>query len=288
MAASSGSPTVLKRWIAFELRKLRENLGISREVAAKSIHGSSPNIGHIEVGRNLPGPLELERLLQLYGVPERFEFFLELRTRAKKGRDWWIGFGDTIPKFFNLFLGLESMAVQIESWDAQVVPGLFQTPDYARAMIRGGNPELSDEEVDGRVELRMARQREVLDEGDAPSVWRVIAESALRLQVGGTETMQFQLKRLLELSKRPNLEIQVLPLSAGAHTGVEGTFDLLSFPPELENDPGVVFVETRVKSYYYEDPEEIAKYRNALNRLRVQATKPEATPAFIRRIAKDL
>lgn len=288
MAASSGSPTVLKRWIAFELRKLREGQGISREAAANAVHGSAPAIGHIEVGRNLPGPLELERLLQLYGVPERFEFFLELRTRAKKGRDWWIGFGDTVPKYFNLFLGLESMAVQIESWDAQVVPGLFQTPDYARAVIQGGNPELSDDEVDRLVELRMARQREVLDDGDAPLVWRVIAESALRLQVGGTETMKFQLKRLLELIKRPNIDIQVLPLSAGAHTGAEGTFTLLSFPPELENDPGVAYAETFIKGYYYEEREQITRYRNALTRLRVQASKPESSSALIRRIAKDL
>ena len=287
MASTGGSPTVLKRWIAFELRRLRETNGMSRDDAATAIHGSRPNIGHFEVGRNLPGPLEMERLLEVYGVPERFDFFFELRRRAKKGRDWWIGFGDTVPEYFNLFLGIESMAVQIEGWDAQVVPGLFQTPDYARAVILGGEPELPDGEVDRRVELRMSRQQEGLENGEVPHIWRVISESALRLLVGGAETMQVQLKRLLELAKRPNIDIQVLPLAAGAHTGIEGTFELLTFPPELENDPGVVYVETFIQGYYYEEQEQITRYRNALARLRVQATRPEQFPAFIRRLAKE-
>lgn len=284
----ANSPTVLKRWIGFELRKLRERLDISRDDAAKVIRTTTQNLGHMETGRNLPGPLELEKLLALYGVPERFEFWLELRTRAKKGRDWWIGLGDSVPKYFNLFLGLESCATQIDSWDAHVAPGLFQTPDYARAVIRGGAPHLPDGEVDGRVELRMARQHEVLDDGSAPIVWVVIAEAALRCLVGGPEIMRAQLDRLIELSNRANIDIQVLPLSAGAHTGVEGTFTLLTFPTELEDDPAAVFTETKVKGYYYEEPEQIMRYRNALSRLRVQAIKPADSPAFIRRIAKEL
>jgi transcriptional regulator with XRE-family HTH domain len=284
----ANSPTVLKRWIAYELRKLRERNDLTREDAAKAIRGSVPNIGHIENGRSLPGPLELEKLLGLYGVPDRFEFWLELRDRAKKGKDWWIGLSDSVPDYFNLFLGLESCAVQIESWDAHVVPGLFQTPDYARAIIRGGEPRLTQDEIDRRVEVRMGRQHEVLDDGDAPLIWIVIAEPALRWLVGGNETMRAQLDRLVSLSERSNIDIQVLPFSAGAHTGVEGTFTLLTFPSELENDPGAVFAETRVKGYYYEDPEQIALYRDALARLRVHALKPADSPAFIHRIAKEL
>jgi len=284
----ANSPTVLKRWIAFELRKLRERNGLSREDAARVTRGSVPNIGHIENGRSLPGPLELEKLLELYGVPERYEFWLELRTRAKKGTDWWIGLGDSVPDYFNLFLGLESCAVQIESWDAHVVPGLFQTPDYARAVIRGGEPGREDSDVDRRVELRMGRQHEVLDDGDAPAIWAVMSEAALRCLIGGPESMRAQANRLIELAERPNIDIQVLPFSAGAHTGVEGTFTLLTFPSELENDPGAVFAETKVKGYYYEEPEQIMRYRNALARLRVQAIKPADSPTFIRRMRKEL
>ena len=114
-SSSSGSTTALKWWFAVEMRRLREKCRISREQAAAAVKGSPQNIGHIEVGRTLPKPLELDRLLELYGVPERQEFFQELRNRAKRGRDWWIGLGDSVPVHLNLFLGLESSAVQIET-----------------------------------------------------------------------------------------------------------------------------------------------------------------------------
>ncbi|MBY8853033.1 DUF5753 domain-containing protein, partial [Saccharothrix sp. MB29] len=176
------------------------------------------------------------------------EFFLDLRLRAKKGRDWWIGFDESaVPEYFRLFLGLESSAVKIESWDAIVVPGLFQTPDYARAIIRDGDPGLSVTEVERRIELRAARQDEVLDRDDPPRVWAVISEAALRLEVGGRAVLKQQLARLVELRERPNVDVQVLPASAGAHTGAEGAFTLLTFPSELEHDPGCVYTETRVK-----------------------------------------
>ncbi|MGW5054530.1 DUF5753 domain-containing protein [Actinokineospora sp. NPDC004072] len=242
----------------------------------------------MEVGRSLPGPLELERLLEVYGVPERIEFWRELRLRAKKGRDWWIGFGDVVPDYFFLFLGLECSARQIESWDAHIVPGLFQTPDYARAVFRGLRPELTDAEIDQQVELRLARRQEVLHAESPPVVWRVIAEPAMRWEVGSRDTLRAQLGYLLEVAEKPNIEIQVLPFSAGAHIGVDGTFSLLTFPAELENDQGVVFAETRVKGYYYEEPEQITRYRDVLTRLRVQAINPKDTPAYIHRMMKEL
>ncbi|NUT50527.1 MAG: helix-turn-helix domain-containing protein [Saccharothrix sp.] len=289
MVASSTSPTVLKRWVAFELRKLREDAGLPRDAAAKAIKGSVQNIGHIETARSLPKPLELERLLELYGVPERSEFFLELRSRAKKGRDWWIGFDEsTVPEYFKLFLGLESSAVKIESWDAIVIPGLFQTPDYARAIIRDGDPSLSNTEVMRRVDLRIARQEEVLDQEYAPQVWAVISEAALRLQVGGPGVLKAQLGRLLERHEDPNIEMQVLPASAGAHTGTEGSFTVLTFPNELEHDPGCVYTETRVKGIYHEEPAQVMAYRDALIRLRVRADKPEDFAGWGQRVMKEL
>lgn len=290
MVATTCSPTVLKRWIAFELRRLRERSGITRENAAKAIRGSVAAIGHIEVGRSLPKPLELDKLLETYGVPERAEFFQELRVRAKKGRDWWIGFDENaIPEWFALFLGLESCSARIESWDSQVVAGLFQTPEYAEAIIRGGEPRLSDAEVARRIELRMARQSEALDKAEPPVVWRVMHEAALRTMVGGAEVMRGQLDRLIELAQRPTIELQVLPFSAGVpKVGPEGSFTILSFPLELGNDPGAVYVQTKVKGYYYEEPEEINSYRDGMTRLQVQALKPAESLAFIRQLAKEL
>jgi DNA-binding XRE family transcriptional regulator len=288
VTSSSGSTTALKWWFAVEMRRLREKCQVSREQAAAAVRGSPQNIGHIEVGRTLPKPLELERLLELYGVPERAEFFQELRTRAKRGRDWWIGFSGSVPDHLNLFLGLEASAVQIQSWDAYVVPGLFQTEATAAELIRVGRPELSADEVDRLVALRMARQREVLGRDNPPQIWSVIAEPALRWRVGGSEVQRAQLEHLVELAARPNVEIQVLPLSAGAHVGTEGTFQILSAPPELDNYPGCAFVEDRIRGHYYEDPQHLLQYRNDLTRLQVQAARPEETTEKLHEIAKDV
>jgi transcriptional regulator with XRE-family HTH domain len=270
------------------MRRMRDSKGFSREDAARAIKGSTPGIGHIESGRSLPKPLELDKLLELYGQTERADFFQDLRDRAKKGKDWWIGFGPSVPSYLNLFLGLESSSPQIEGWDALVPPGLFQTPDYAQAVIRAGYSDLATTEIRQLVDLRIARQREVLEREHPAKVWRVIDEAALRRIVGSPETTKAQLEHLAALAERPNVDVQVIPLTAGAHTGTEGTFTLLSAPPELENYPGCVYVETLVKGYYYEELEEITRFRNALTRLRVQATKPEDSPAFLRRLAKDL
>ncbi|GAB3284260.1 helix-turn-helix domain-containing protein [Parasphingorhabdus pacifica] len=291
MSTSHSSPTALRRWVAGEMTKLRETGRFSRAEAAEVIGGSVQAIGHIENGRSLPGPLQLERLLEFYGVPERAEFFRELRTLAKKGRDWWIDFDlddRTLPEYFKLFLGLEAMAEKIDSWDVQVVPGLFQTRDYARTLIRSGDPQLSAAGVDRRTELRMARQQEVLQSGTAPSVGAVLDEAALRRSIGGPAVMREQLWRLVELAEHPNIDLQVLPFQSGGHPGTEGAFTLLTYPAEFESDPGTVYAETRVKGIYYENPETVLRYREVLTRVRDVACTPSETPHRIEQAAKEL
>jgi transcriptional regulator with XRE-family HTH domain len=288
VVAPSSSPTALKWWFAVEIRRLREKSGVTREEAAAAVKGSFQNIGHIETGRTLPKPLELDKLLETYGVPERADFFQEMRIRAKKGRDWWVGRSGSVPDYFNLFLGLESSAVQIESWDAHVPPGLFQTEAYVDALLRVGLTQQPAAYRTGRLELRLARQREVLEREHPPLVWSVIAEPALRWLVGGPDVMRAQLKHLIELAERPNIEMQVLPFSVGAHNGTEGTFTILSAPPELENYLGCVYVGNLGGGHYYEAPEQLSRYRNALSWLRIRATKPEDTVAYLHQLAREL
>jgi hypothetical protein len=284
---ASNSPTALRRWIAFELRRLRESSGRTRQEAADRLGRALAQIGHLETGRNLPSAGDVEVLLTWYGHPDRIEFFRDLLKRAKKGRDWWIGFADAVPDYFALFLGLESAAVQVQSYDALVVPGILQTPAYAKAIIQAGGRAQPDHEVHRRIELRMARQQLVERDGDPVQVWSVLDEAALRRQVGGPAVMREQLEQLVKLAERPNVDIQVLPLDAGAHAGAEGAFTLLTFPPELDSDPGVVYVETRVRGIYYEDPAEILLYRQALTRLQVQALTPEESPTMVMQIAEE-
>jgi len=173
------------------------------------------------------------------------------------------------------------------SYDALVIPGLFQTPDYAAALIRSGHFGLSEAEVTRRVDLRMARQ-EVLDRQSTPLVvWSVLDEVALRRPIGGPDVMRAQLHRLVELVERPNVTIQVLPIGRGAHAGLDGTFTILDFPLDLPGDPGTVYVETLHKGVYYEKPEEIDPYRQAMTCLQADAVTPADSPAVIARFAKE-
>jgi len=286
----SVSPLILKRWIALELRRIRENAGISRQQVADRLQCVQSHVTHLETVRNLPRAPELEVLLAFYDVADRTPLFLDMLAAARKGKNknWWTAYQSAVPKEFDLFLGLESSAARIDSYDAMVVPGVFQLPTYTEAIIRHARPELSDAEVTARMELRLARQQ-VLDRTDpAVRVWSVLDESVLRRRVGGATVAAEQLAHLVELSTRPNVEIQVLPAATGTHPGIEGSFQILSFPPELVNDPGVAYVETRMQAIYYEKAEEITEYRDVLTRLQVQALTPDESRSVIEHAAEDL
>jgi transcriptional regulator with XRE-family HTH domain len=287
MVASS-SPTVLKRYVALELRRLREAVGFKREQVATRLRCAVSHISHLETMRNLPKGPELEVLLEFYDVGERAEAFLDLVDAARRGRDWWLPFKDAAPEWFDLYLGMESSAVQIDSYDSMVVPGLFQTPAYAKAVIWAGEPELADAEVARRIELRMARQDVLTRQPDSPAVWSVLDESALHRPAGGPQVLLEQLDHLVKLLDLPMVTIQVLPLEAGVHAGVEGTFMILTFPPELVGDPGIAYVESRIGSTYYEDPAEIMTYRNTLRRIQIQACTPQETRTLLVRRIEEL
>lgn len=278
--------TALKHQIASGLRTLREQAGVSREDAAAVILGSVQTVGHIETGRSLPSGLQLEKLLAHYGVPERIPQFLDLRERAKSGEDWWVRLPGSVPAYRALFLGGESMADRIETWDALEVPDLAQTPDYTRALIRATEPECPAEEVERRVELLAARQIAVL--GADPDLSMVVGEAALRWPVGTEAVVKAQAEYLVELAQRPGIELRVLPLDAGRR-GASGSFTLLTFSDlgtqtGTEPGAGAVYTETLVEGYYYDDPKFVARYREILTGLRDAATPLRDTSALIRRI----
>jgi hypothetical protein len=281
------SPTALRRWIALELRRLREAAGHDPAAAAQRLDKTVQGYRHCENGIRLPSPSDLEVLLNWYGKPERVPFFRELLKAAKRGKDWWIGFNHAVPEWFELYLGLESGASRISSFD-QIVPGLLQTRDYADALYRAGERRLSDEEIHAKVELRLARQ-EILTRADCPpQLWSVLHEGALHCLVGGVEVMRAQLEHLAKLTELPNVEVQILRNNSGAHAGVEGTFTILDYPEEFEGDPGTVYVETRVQGIYYETQAAVTDYRRVWERLQLQALRPDESPAIITELAKEL
>ncbi|MFC9250220.1 helix-turn-helix domain-containing protein [Amycolatopsis thailandensis] len=282
------TPTAIKRWIALEMKRLREAAGYDRATAAERIGKATTVIAHIETSRNLPAPADLEILLDFYGVPERAPRFLDLTKRAKRGRDWWINFDDGVFDWFNLYLGLETGAARIRTVDLVVLPGLFQTRDYALAIISEGRRWDTKAELETMVDLRMARQ-EILDRpADAPQIWSILDESVLRRQVGGPAVMRDQLQHLMDLTERSNIDIQVLPFTAGAHGASDGMFVLLDYPPEFTGDPGTVYVENRREGLYYDDKEDLRRFRNTFERLQAQAENPGRTRAFIQNLAREI
>ncbi len=283
---ATSSPTVLKWWIALELTRLRERTGLSRQQVAVGLQCSLSTVRHIENGRNFPRPLELREMLTIYGVPERVESFAELLSSAKKGRDWVTAFAGVARPSFDLFLGLESSAAQIESYDALGVPGLFQTEAYATAVIRAGDPESADSELARRVELRMARQSVLARQPEPPTVWRVLDESGLYRTAGSPAAMREQLLHLVKLAQLPNITIQVLPMGHGPHVGLHGTFTLLELP--LIGNPTTAYIDGRIEGGYYEAPEAVRTYRNALTHLLIAAAKPVESAQIITHRAQEV
>lgn len=284
-------PTVLKRHVSLQLRELREKSDIKREEAAVHLGCTAGHIRHLETLVSLPKVVEIRALLPLYGAPERVESFLPLVEAARKGKDWWAGYPG-VPKWLDLLLGMESAAATINSYDTMVVPGLFQTPAYAKAVIRGAEPELPEAEVRQRVELRMARQDILTRRVDPPQVWCVLDESVLHRQAKDPDltdeqnraVLPEQLNHLLTLTALPNVHIQVLPFDGpGLHDGINGTFTVLTFGPELVGDPGVAYTESRIGGTYYENAAEILAYRDTWSRVQLLALKPDESRALLSR-----
>lgn len=281
------SPTALKWWIAFELRRIRQGNDRTRQQAAERLGKATAQIGHLETGRNLPSAADVEVLLSWYGCAERIPLFRELLRQAKRGRDWWLEYDDVLRESFGLFLGLESAADRIVSYHPVAVPDLLQTPAYARSAIRGRQPALAEHEVVRLVELRLARRRFLLERpGGPPRICAVIDEGALRRPVGGAQVQTEQLDLVAELAALAEIEVRVLPAAAAVY-GMDESFTWLDFPAELGSATQVVHVASAVRDLYYEEPDEVAVYRAALRNLDSHALDPEQSVTLIEKIAHE-
>lgn len=285
-ALRNGSASLFARIIQLSMRKWRDEAGFTQKDAAKRLGRTVQHISNLETKR-LPGQSDLEVLIAFYGKDDRIPFMCELLKAANKKSNWWKGFSGAVPTWFDLYLALESGATEIASFDTMVVPGLLQVTPYARAVIRG-NPDLADEEVEERVDLRTKRQ-EIFDRDDPPHVWVVLDESVLHRKRGDEQTMIRQYKHLLEMSERPRVDIQVLPFSAGvvrAHDG--GTFISMKFPPEMLTDAGLVYVELLTSDRYIEKTTEIVEYDRAMAQLRAHAADQDESRGIISRLLKEV
>jgi transcriptional regulator with XRE-family HTH domain len=285
--AAGGGPTVLRMLLGAHLRRLREAQGVSREDAGWEIRCSESKISRIELGRVSFKERDIADLLSLYGVnegdPERERLLTLAREANTPG--WWHRYGDVLPNWFQSYLGLESAASLIRTYEVQFVPGLLQSRDYARSVVLLGHRKARPAEVDRRVELRMARQS-LLTKKDAPQFWAVIDEAVLRRPIGGGPVLRGQIEALIESTKLPNVRIQIVPFEVGGHAAAGGAFSILRFPAEDMAD--VVYVEQLTSALYLEKPEDIDLYAETMERLSIEADPPGQTVDTLTRILKQV
>ncbi|BBG01374.1 MULTISPECIES: helix-turn-helix domain-containing protein [Pseudonocardia] len=296
MAASPNSPTppgadrgptAQRIVLGSHLRRLRERAGIRRADAAYAIRGSDSKLSRLEAGKVGFKQRDVLDLLTLYGVadgPEREQVIA--MAGESKGSGWWTRYNDVVPGWFEGFVGLESSASRILTYELMFVPGLLQTEAYCRAVVSGGHADLPPDrraEVEKRVEVRLRRQK-VLHRKDAPTFWVVLDEAVLWRPVGGRAVYREQIEHLLDLSALPNVVVQLLPWSLSGYAA-EHAFTMLRFAePEL---PDLVYLEEMTGASYLDKRADVERYGRSMDRLTVDALSPDETGQALKKLLAE-
>ncbi|MDL4770728.1 helix-turn-helix domain-containing protein [Actinomadura xylanilytica] len=266
------------------LARLRADSGLTREQVADYVGIGAVTITRIESCKTPAKPADVAMMGKLYELGEEETEALVALARQARKRGWWQQYGDAFPAWFEVYVGLEEEASKIRSWQPELVPGLLQSPGYARALILA-EPEVPvEEEIERRLAVRAKRQ-DLLSAVDAPQMHVVVSEGALRQKIGGPEVMREQLRRLGAACDQDSMAIQVLPFDAGAHPAMQSGFHLLSF---VEPDPTVAHIAYRTGGLYLEQPSEVDVYEDLFDRLCAKALDAEASRTLIERIAAEM
>ncbi|WP_026128505.1 helix-turn-helix domain-containing protein [Nocardiopsis halophila] len=279
----SHSPSVRRRRLSVQLRRYREQQGLTAAKAGAALGWPQQKISKIESGeqKRLP-PDELDLLLDLYEVVDAGEReALQECARLAKERGWWSKYRNAFPGGLPDF---EAEASVIKTFEGQVVPGLLQTPEYAAEVFRAYRIR-QDEEIERLVEARMQRQA-ILNKVDPPYLTAVIDEAALRRRVGGPDVMATQLRHLKHTASRHNIDIYVLPFAAGAHAATTGSFMILDFPDPMDASLG--YVETPTSSLYIEDEGELREFNSMMGRAQSAALSPAGSLSLIDKVIESL
>jgi transcriptional regulator with XRE-family HTH domain len=282
--ASAQSPTVRRRRLALELRRLRESAKLTCEEVAERMECSASKISRVETGRVSVSPRDVRDMLEIYDAPADQRESLVQLARDSRQKGWWHAYGDSVQPHFATYLGLESAASELRIYEVSLIPGLMQTEDYARAVISAGMVNSPRTDIERRVAVRMERKR--LAREDPPKVWAVLDEAALRRQVGGPEVMRVQLEHLRELADLRNVSLQVLPFRGGAHPGMGRPFVILVFGETI--DPDVVYLEDLTSALWVENVDEVDRYNMFFNHLRASALSFDQSVAMITAAIKEL
>lgn len=280
-------PEVRRRKLGAELRALRTAAGLTSGEAARRAGWHQSKVSRIETGTSGVKPADVRLLLDAYEVEDGRlrELLLALAGSGDaEDRPWWHAYRGVLPPTYRDFISLESQATGMRTLETSVVPGLLQTPEYARAVTRAAVDGVDEQRLDTLVEVRLTRQGVL--RGDPPlRLNAVLDEAVLRRQVGGPEVMARQLDRLMEAARLPQVTLQVLPFSAGAHIGVTGPFVIFSFSNTFDLD--VVVLDHLTSSLHLERKEDLQAYSEAFDTLRLHAMPAEDSLEYIAEIRQD-
>ncbi|MER6170228.1 helix-turn-helix transcriptional regulator [Streptosporangium sp. NPDC001681] len=283
--AADTSPTVRRRRLASELRRLRVERGLSMQEVAERMELTAASISRIETGRRGIRPRDLRAFLDMYEVPEADRDPMLALSREARQRGWWQNYGDVLPGEYATLIGLEAEATSVKTYQQTLVPGLLQTADYARAVVAATRPGDAAEEIERRVSVRMERQKRLAD--DNPLELSVIlGEGVVRQHVGTAEITASQLKHLAEAGRQPNIMIQILPYRAGAHQAMTGSFNIVGFPAPSDLD--VIYLENMSSGLYLEDSADVRRYVAVFDYLRAAALSPADTMVMLMNASNNL
>ena len=278
-------PTVRRRRLGAELRRLREAHSLKLEEVAERLGLAPSTLSRIETGKAPTKSAYLTAMLEMYQVsdPGARKVLVDMaREGHRKG--WWSIYDDVLPSGFDIYVGLEAEASGLRSYETDVVHGLLQTTDYAVAVLRELRPRDSQEQIERVVDLRMERQR-LLDQDPPLDLWLIMDEGAIRRNIGGPAVMRNQLEHLIQASRWTNVTMQILAFEAGAHAGLIGPFSILEFPERTDSD--VAYTESVGGMIYLEKDREVRACAEAFDRMRATALSPAASVELIQKLAAE-
>ncbi len=278
-------PTVRRRRLGAELRRLREAHSLKLEEVAERLGLAPSTLSRIETGKAPTKSAYLNALLEMYDVddPGARKVLVDMaREGHRKG--WWSIYDDVLPSGFDIYVGLEAEASGLRSYETDVVHGLLQTTEYAVAVLRELRPRDTEEQIARVVDLRMERQR-LLDQDPPLDLWLILDEGAIRRNIGGAAVMRNQLEHLIQASRWINVTLQILAFEAGAHAGLVGPFSILEFPERTDSD--VAYTESVAGMIYLEKDREVRACAEAFDRMRAAALSPAASVELIQRVSRE-
>ncbi|WP_336047257.1 helix-turn-helix domain-containing protein [Streptomyces sp. CA2R101] len=272
----AGSPTARRRRLAIELKKLREDHGLTCNQVGESLDWSGSKVNRMETGQGRVQPSDIDALCRFYNTTDELRELLKDLAKHSKMRGWWHAYGSAVPTWFSVYVGLEQAACSLRTYEAEFVPGLLQTADYARELHRA-TTQPSPDDVEQMIAVRMERQA-LLTGPQAPDLWAILHESVLRHAIGNRDVMQAQFERLLKMAQLKNVTVQVLPFGSGSYPAT-GAYTMLGFPEQ--EDPDIVYRDGLTDAVYLEQPSDIAQYAKAFDNLRALSLSPQQSSALI-------